>query len=259
MDEQQSERLLQLLERLAIGIETLARGSAPAELNYQRPLPEYKTFDWSSIGASVVQADQDGPTHVEQGGFLWTRRSPSNRFDPAIWFSRANGRDADGNVEYLRLITFKPVKEAERLPEKAAQALSQPGAPAPEQKKTPTGQLQVQRPYPPDYLKAKLNKRAEAISTLHCSQEQRNLAAMMLAKPFAGEGAEDKRHKVQKYLFGADSLKDVSEALILVVLNDWMKPAKDNGGDYQPDALAVKEAQLVYREALKAEGQLEMF
>jgi hypothetical protein len=51
------------------------------------------------------------------------RRSPSNKYDPAIWFSRANGKDAEGNVQYLRLIVFKPVKEVDQLGDKARAAV----------------------------------------------------------------------------------------------------------------------------------------
>ncbi len=131
--------LTPFLERIAISLEDiaahLARAGAPQEPNYVKPLSEYRGFDWSAIEAAVVQQDADGPTHLEWGGFLWTRRSPANKFDPAIWYSRAHGRDAEGNVSYLRLITFKPFKEADRVPEKTAAQLSPQQAPAP----TPPG------------------------------------------------------------------------------------------------------------------------
>jgi hypothetical protein len=111
------------LERIAQALETIARAGAPAAPDYQRPLHEYRHFNWESINASVVQQDPDGPTHVEWGGALWMRRSPSNKYDPAIWFSRANGKDAEGNVQYLRLIVFKPVKEVDQLGDKARAAV----------------------------------------------------------------------------------------------------------------------------------------
>jgi hypothetical protein len=114
---------LDRLERIAQALETMARAGAPAAPDYQRPLHEYRHFNWESINASVVQQDPDGPTHVEWGGALWMRRSPSNKYDPAIWFSRANGKDAEGNVQYLRLIVFKPVKEVDQLGDKARAAV----------------------------------------------------------------------------------------------------------------------------------------
>jgi hypothetical protein len=250
MNDQFTDRLLQLLERIAQALETLARAGAPAEPNYVKPLADYRGFAWESIGASVVQEDADGPTHVEWGGALWTRRSPANKFDPAIWFSRAAGKDSEGNVNYLRLITFKPVKEAEALPGKVAAATAKKDTGP----LTPESAGQPQRPYLPEYLKSRLLKRAESYANLKCSPEQRGLAAMMLEKCFACEGASEKRHTVQMYLFGAES----HPSIILVILNDWLRPKRDTGGDYQVDALAMKEAQGVYRAALVAEGQQEL-
>lgn len=122
-----SSASLHYLERIAVALEKLARGNEPEEPNYVKPIDDFRVFNWESIGASIVQQDADGPTHLEHGGFIWTRRSPQNKFDAAIWFSRPNGKDADGNVKYLRLITFRPIKEADPLPRKAAEmAQAQP-------------------------------------------------------------------------------------------------------------------------------------
>jgi hypothetical protein len=130
MDEKILGQFLDKLERIAAAVESLARDGAPQAPNYVKPLGDYRQFDWSSIAASVVQQDADGPTHVEWGGYLWNRRSPANKFDPAIWYSRAQGRDEQGNVTYLRLITFKPLKEPDPVPDKVAQAATrQPAAP----------------------------------------------------------------------------------------------------------------------------------
>jgi hypothetical protein len=91
--------------------------------NYQRALSEYPTFDWSSIGASVLNRDDDGVTAVEWNGQVFTRRSPNNKFDAAVWFSRCVGKDADGNNRYVRLISFKAVSEAEPIAAKAKKAI----------------------------------------------------------------------------------------------------------------------------------------
>jgi hypothetical protein len=64
--------------------------------NYQRPLSEYPTFEWSSIGATVLNRDGDGVTAVEWNGQVFMRRSPSNKFDGAVWYSRHLGKDSDG-------------------------------------------------------------------------------------------------------------------------------------------------------------------
>lgn len=149
MDEFQ-KALLATLERLTVAVESLARGGGPVEPNLVRPIEEYPTFDWSAIGASVVQRDPDGPTHVEHQGGLYTRRSPQNKFDPAIWYSRANGRDDNGDVRYLRLITFKPLKDAESLPrgvEREIQARAD--------------QKPVEKPQPPAPARPRLEPKAE--------------------------------------------------------------------------------------------------
>lgn len=131
MDEKEQKlfaAILGQLIRISDALEAIARAGEPAEPNLVKPLDEFSSFDWSSIGASAVHQDQDGPTHLEWGGYVWTRRSPSNKYDPAIWYSRAAGRDAEGNVRYLRLITFRKVGEAEPVPEKAKQSGSKRAA-----------------------------------------------------------------------------------------------------------------------------------
>lgn len=108
------------LERIADALERLATGSKPTAPDIVRPIEQYVNFDWASIDAEVVKLDDDGPTHVSHKGRLFTRRSPSNKFDPAIWYSTPAGKDDDGNTLYLRLITFKSIHDAEALPRKLA-------------------------------------------------------------------------------------------------------------------------------------------
>jgi hypothetical protein len=100
----------------------MAVSSNPAP-NYQRTLTEYPTFDWPSIGATVLNRDGDGATSVEWSGQVFTRRSPSNKFQCAIWFSRHLGQDADGNKRYARLITFRDLNDAEPIAAKAKKAI----------------------------------------------------------------------------------------------------------------------------------------
>jgi hypothetical protein len=95
---EQNELLRMIAESLR-GVEThlrqIAASSNPAP-NYQRLLSEYPTFDWTSIGATVLNRDGDGVTAVEWNGQVFMRRSPSNKFDAAVWFSRHLGQDSDG-------------------------------------------------------------------------------------------------------------------------------------------------------------------
>ncbi|MBD2341237.1 hypothetical protein H6G64_30160 [Calothrix sp. FACHB-156] len=111
------EKMAANLERMAIALDRLSPRTAP---NYQYPLESFKTFDWSSIGATVEQKDQHGPAVVSWGGQQFIRRSPANKYDPAVWFSRCVGKAEDGSNSYERLITFKSLSktEVDPLPEK---------------------------------------------------------------------------------------------------------------------------------------------
>jgi len=110
---------LATLNRIASALEAIALTKAPAP-NFVRAIAEYGAFEFESIGAKVTGRDQHGVTAVEWAGYQWTRRSPSNKFGSAIWFSRAAGKDEAGNVRYVRLITFREMTEPEPLPNKVA-------------------------------------------------------------------------------------------------------------------------------------------
>ena len=118
--------LLQMIAESLQGIESnlrqIAVSSNPAP-NYQRPLDEYPTFDWPTIGATVLNRDGDGPTAVEWNGQVFTRRSPDNSFGSAIWFSRSAGKDSEGKNKYVRLITFKPPSESGPIGAKAKKVI----------------------------------------------------------------------------------------------------------------------------------------
>lgn len=118
--------ILQMIAASLEGIEShlrqMAISSNPAP-NYQRPLSEYPMFDWSSIGAIVLNRDDDGVTAVEWNGQVFMRRSASNKFPEAVWYSRHLGQDVDGNKRYVRLITFKVLSDAEPIAAKAKKAI----------------------------------------------------------------------------------------------------------------------------------------
>lgn len=124
--------MLTELRRIAAALEALVSAEprrpgaehsaeAPADLEY--PLADYAGFDWAGIGAQVVARDNGGATVVRHGGVIYKRRSPDNRFGEAIWFSRPAGRDADGAMQYRRLITFRKLTEVDPLPAKVAAKL----------------------------------------------------------------------------------------------------------------------------------------
>src|SRR5262245_8947360 len=71
-------------------------GAMATGLDIREPIQDYATFDWSSIGAEVARVDEDGPTVIRWNGKFYKRRSPSNKFEPSIWYSRCVGKNADG-------------------------------------------------------------------------------------------------------------------------------------------------------------------
>ena len=114
------------------------------------------------------------------------------------------------------------------------------------------------RPYPPEVLRTRLQEIALAHAGKTATKAQRGLVASQIEQVFAGPDAELARKAVQWYLFDAESLNDVPDAVILGVLNNWLKPVKDSGGAYTSDATAVQELQMAYQEALIAQGQMPM-
>ena len=122
--EEKIDLLLQIQHRQMVALERIAsilEQATPVKVpNYQRSLSEFATFDWESIGATVEKTDQYGAGIVVWRGYQFVRRSPSNKFDEAIWFSRCVGKDESGGNSYERLITFKALsrKVVEPIPDK---------------------------------------------------------------------------------------------------------------------------------------------
>ncbi|MBD2105177.1 single-stranded DNA-binding protein [Leptolyngbya sp. FACHB-261] len=118
-------QLVGLVERSTLALEQIAQALAaqvtavqrPQE--YELPLKEYPTFDWSSVGATVKQSDNNGPMLLECRGLLWVRRCKP-QCNKSIWFSR---EIAEGEVKSSQtLITFKDI-EPEALPDNIANVL----------------------------------------------------------------------------------------------------------------------------------------
>ena len=114
----QDEVLTQLKAQTELmrAISQQLRTNAPASPGYRRPLKDYQTFDFSTIGATVTNRDGYGPAEAEWMGHRFTRRSVKNKFEPAIWFSRAIGQSDDG-TQYAMLVKFSGNgSEAEPIP-----------------------------------------------------------------------------------------------------------------------------------------------
>jgi hypothetical protein len=131
-----------------------------------------------------------------------------------------------------------------------------PAAPA----AAPTMQNGIQRPYDAQTLRSKLIDKANTVyrNAQPMTDEQLGLLVMCLNKSFPGKQSELRRHAVQLYLFGVESLKDAQPSLLHAVLTIWFAPKRDSGGDYVPDAMAVREAQIVYNQVLTDQGQLPL-
>lgn len=112
MNEAQTERLLSLLGLIADSVAILAGERDPDEApDIEMPMGAYRDFDWSSLGARILASDEDGATVVQYNGKTYRRRSPENQFDAAIWYSRCIGKDETGRNEYVRLVSFRSMKE----------------------------------------------------------------------------------------------------------------------------------------------------
>jgi len=129
MTDEQFNLMMSALIEIKTGLNELVAIAArrQSDPDYQYPMNRYQCFDWSAIGADVIEADNDGATEVMWNGHIYTRRSPQNKYAPAIWFSRAVGKSEDGKTTYTRLITFKESEGADPLPTKVSNRLqSQP-------------------------------------------------------------------------------------------------------------------------------------
>lgn len=256
------QALLAVLASIDQRLEALVDAGASAAPNYQRRLADYKGFHWESIGAGVLERDEFGPAAVEWRGMRYTRRAPQNKFDAAIWFSKASGKDEDGAVRYDRLITFKEQAEPEPLGKKLAEMLKttavtengeqrtdgreQPASsqPAPaallptqaapvaqaEEKRaaeatTASAPVVRNRSLDPDALKRWLGQEAKRWEGRAAGQNQIAAVARTLA---ALVPDAEVRHRLDAWLTGYPSLKEMPPAWVLA-LHGWMKPSKTNG------------------------------
>jgi hypothetical protein len=143
-----------------------------------------------------------------------------------------------------------PVEQA--APENPLRAAQQILAAAPHSGKALT------RPMAPEVVKAALTVKAAGFAGREANPKQLSLAAMLLEQVFSGQPEPKKiRYSVTNYLFGHESLNDVSPADIVALL-DWLKPTKLESNEYVVDTMAAKEASNLFSAANKAAGQLEI-
>lgn len=118
-------RQMTAVERLTELVSQLIPTNTAAP-NHQAALENFRGFDWASIGATVERSDQFGAAIVSWRGQQFIRRSPSNKFGEALWFSRCTGKDDAGENKYERLVTFRPLSkvEVEPIPAKVSSYIS---------------------------------------------------------------------------------------------------------------------------------------
>jgi hypothetical protein len=136
--------LLTVLGRIADALErqNAAAAEAAADDTLTFTIGDYKTFDWSSIGATVVQRDADGVSLIRAANGKLAKRRSNDRFGTEIWFSYSTGKSADGTPQYQRVIEFREIAPPEPLGRKTEQALSKaPAAPAPAPKVDPVAEV----------------------------------------------------------------------------------------------------------------------
>lgn len=113
------------------------------------------------------------------------------------------------------------------------------------------------RPYSPEVLKDKLAARAKAHEGKPVKGNEAQVIAMNLDEIFLGD--KSTRHAVLHYLTGHQSANDLPDAMKLAV-KEWIKPTQNpTSGEWKMDAIAEKEAHAVYKAAMIAQGQTELF
>ena len=183
---------------------------------------------------SLPVGDEKGRSLAQSAGAIITYL---RRYGLSAILGEYADEDADGNDGKVKT---KPA-QAEKPAEQGA---------------APKTNGKIGRPLLPAKLQAFMAEKAKKYAGKSASDKQVSLLAMMLDTVFAGD--QDKRHTVQNYLFGNGSLKECPGEMILAGL-DWVKPIQDSGGGYTPDLMATREAEAVYVEAIKDEGQTELF
>lgn len=112
--------LLSLLGRIANSLEAQNAADLDAVLTY--PHSAFASFDWSSIGATIVQSDDDGVCQIKTAsGRIATRRS-HEKYGTDFWFSYAVGKDGE-KVKYHKVVEFVPTASVEPLSRKVEQAV----------------------------------------------------------------------------------------------------------------------------------------
>ena len=110
------------------------------------------------------------------------------------------------------------------------------------------------RPYAPEVLRAGIARKIEkhAAAGTVAGNGKRGIVVVALELVFAGDQAtaEDRhwpqacRRRVMAYLTDYEKMSEASDPVVLA-LYEWLKPFRDSGGQWLPDAVAAQEARAV--------------
>lgn len=124
----------------------------------------------------------------------------------------------------------------------------------------PTNGGKILRPMEPQKLYEAMGVKTRNDSGEAATDKQIPLVARKGEELFAGDDESKlKYHSVLMYLFGVSSAKNLTKRQASAFI-DWATAGKDEDtGDLTIDGDAVKEAAVIIREVMKAQGQLDMF
>jgi hypothetical protein len=106
--------------------------------------------------------------------------------------------------------------------------------------------------------KEMIDKTSANFAGREISSGKKGVIAPLIESCFATGDATIRRRAVQKYLTGKDSIRDMSDAQ-LIALYQWLKPSQDSGGLWMPCPEAVRDAEIIWAETIKADGkQMEL-
>jgi hypothetical protein len=105
---------------------------------------------------------------------------------------------------------------------------NKPAAPAETKTAPPATNGKIERPYPGDILKTGLNAKAEKLTDKAQPHHKQSVAAALncYLKDENDKSGETHRHMLMYYLFGVNSMDELSDGQILA-LHGWLKPEYD--------------------------------
>lgn len=221
-------RMTSLLAAIAKQLDIITRHILPVAPNYRYPLKKYWQFNWDGIDAIVLKRDEEGPTLVKWGNYTWKRRSGGGKFGTAVWFSRPDGKDENGETRYRRLVTFKDWSDPEPIDARAANGQATSGS---------SHQTSSVKPKPPSIAKMNGNGKQRA----NGSSKTAPVAATLPATP-AAEWEKYARQTNDPVLFDKcffNANPAWQQMAMVTRIRDLVGDIAVVGGDRMYDALSV--------------------